>query len=52
LTGIAVYQACGIDVRLMEGDGFRRTRLVRDAGECTALSDEWKTKLIERGWTR
>lgn len=52
LTCIAVYQAYGIDVRLMEGDGFRRTRLVRDSRGCTTLSDEWKTRLIERGWQR
>jgi hypothetical protein len=50
LTCIGVYLSAGIDIRLMEADGFRRTRLVRDARECTALSDEWKQKLVERGW--
>lgn len=50
LACLAVYLPTGIDVRLMEGDGFRRTQLVRDAGECTALSDDWKLKLVERGW--
>jgi hypothetical protein len=46
LTCIAVYQAYGIDVRLMEGDGFRRTILVNDAAVCNAVSDEWMRKLV------
>jgi hypothetical protein len=37
LLCIAVYLSTGIDVRLMEADGFRRTRLVRDAVECGAV---------------
>lgn len=51
LRCVAVYLPSGIDVRLMEGDDFRRTRHVRDAIECTALSDQWKQKLTAVGWT-
>jgi hypothetical protein len=37
-------------VRLFEGADFRRTQLIRDAIESTAVSDDWKHKLLERGW--
>jgi hypothetical protein len=40
LRCLAVYLPSGIDVRLMEGDDFRRTRLMNDAVECTSMSDE------------
>ena len=33
LVCVAVYLPIGIDMRLLEADGFRRTRLVRDAPE-------------------
>ena len=36
-----------IDVRLMEGDDFRRTQLVRDAIESASVSVEWKRR---SGW--
>lgn len=47
---VAVYLPTGIDVRLMEGDHFRRTRLARDAREADTVSDEWLAALIGRGW--
>jgi hypothetical protein len=47
---LAVYLPIGIDLRLMEGEDFRRTRLVRDAIDCTTVSHEWKRKLVERTW--
>jgi hypothetical protein len=47
---LAVYLSTGIDVRLFEGADFRRTQLVRDAIESTALSDSWTRKLLEREW--
>ena len=46
----AVYLPSGVDVRLFEGDDFRRTQLVRDSPEVTALSDKWRAALLERGW--
>jgi hypothetical protein len=50
LRCVALYLPSGIDVRLFEGDDFRRTQLVRDAIESRSLSDVWKQKLEERGW--
>jgi hypothetical protein len=49
LVCLAVYLPIGVDVRLMEGMDFRRTRLVRDAIECTAVSDDWKTEVGRAG---
>ena len=46
----AHYLPVGIDVRIMEGNDFRRTQLVRDALETEALSHKWRTALIGRGW--
>ena len=40
----------GIDVRLMEADGFRRTQLVKDASAVEIVEQNWKTKLHEGGW--
>jgi hypothetical protein len=50
LRCLAVYLPTGIDVRLFEGADFRRTQLVRDAIESTAVSDGWKHNLLERDW--
>lgn len=50
LRCLAVYLPTGIDVRLFEAVDFRRTQLVRDSPELTALSDTWKVALIERSW--
>jgi hypothetical protein len=50
LRCIALYLATGIDLRLMEGEDFRRTQLLRDGPAVQELADEWRLKLIERGW--
>ena len=47
---LAVYLPSGIDVRLMEGDNFRRTQLVRDAPATEIVSKEWNAKLMGAGW--
>ena len=36
-------------MRLFEGAEFRRTQLVKDAIESTAVSDEWRHKLRAMG---
>jgi hypothetical protein len=46
----ARYLPNGIDMRLFEGDDFRRTQLVKDAIASTAVSEEWKQKLQAHGW--
>jgi hypothetical protein len=51
LRCVAQYLASGIDLRVLEGDGFRRTHLCRDAPEADALSEKWRQALLERGWT-
>jgi hypothetical protein len=46
------YLPIGIDLRLMEGVGdCRHTRLAREAPEAEGISQEWRTKLLECGWT-
>jgi hypothetical protein len=50
LRCIAHYLASGIDLRLLEGDAFRRTQLCRTAVEAEAVSTSWRTALVERGW--
>jgi hypothetical protein len=50
LRCVAIYLPVGIDVRLMERDGFRRTRLVRDSIETETVSHQWRTALLEHGW--
>jgi hypothetical protein len=50
LQCIALYLPGGIDLRLMEGEEFRRTQLLRDGPAVQELAEEWKVKLIERGW--
>jgi hypothetical protein len=47
---LTVYVPIGIDVRLMEGEGFRRTHLCKDAPEAHALSDKWRAALVSVGW--
>lgn len=50
LRCVALYLPIGIDLRLFEGADFRRTQLVRDAIESTAVSDGWKRKLEDHDW--
>ena len=51
LRWIAVYLPTGIDLRLMQGEEFRRTQLLRDGPAAQELTEEWRLKLRERGWT-
>jgi hypothetical protein len=48
---LAVYLPTGIDLRLMEGDEFRRTQLLKDGPAVEARAEEWRAKLREKGWT-
>ena len=50
LRCVAQYLPSGIDLRLLEGEGFRRTQLCRDAPEVEALSSRWRSSLRERDW--
>ena len=51
LVCLAVYLTHGVDVRLMEGEDFRRTQLCKDALEVEVLSHKWRTALIDVGWS-
>jgi hypothetical protein len=44
------YVPAGLDLRLIQGDEFRRTELHRDAEAANAKATEWKAALTERGW--
>jgi hypothetical protein len=46
------YLPTGIDVRLLEGDNFRRTQLCKIAPEVEKLSGEWLKALMDFGWIR
>lgn len=48
LRWIAVYLPTGIDLRLMQGEEFRRTQLLRDGAAAQELAKEWRLKLRER----
>jgi hypothetical protein len=48
LRCVAVYLPNGIDVKLFEGEDFRRTLLVRDSFAVAGLSHEWKQALMTR----
>jgi hypothetical protein len=50
LRCVVHYVPTGLDVRLLEGDDFRRTQLCRDAPAADRLSSQWKVALIQRGW--
>jgi hypothetical protein len=52
LRCVAVYLSTGIDLRLMEGDDFRRTTLCSDTPTLTAGADDWLRKLAQRGWVK
>jgi hypothetical protein len=49
LVCVTVYLPIGIDVRLLEGDGFRRTQLVKDAPAVEELAEKWRVALIKHG---
>jgi hypothetical protein len=50
LRCIVHYLSSGLDLRLLEGDGFRRTQLCKTAPEANELAEGWKKALVERGW--
>jgi len=50
LSSVTRYLPTGIDVRLLEGEDFRRTKLCRDALAVESLADAWRAALIDRGW--
>ena len=50
LRCVVRYVPSGRDLRLMQGDEFRRTELLKDAPSVDARSAEWRTALLERGW--
>jgi hypothetical protein len=50
LLCVARYLPTEIDLRLLEGDDFRRTELHRDADLAEIRSMGWRPALEERGW--
>lgn len=50
LRCIAVYLPTGIDMRLMEGDDFRRTQLVTNAPAAHKNAAKWQALLRSGGW--
>lgn len=50
LRCLAVYMPTGIDLRLMEGEDFRRTELLKDGPAVEARAEEWRGKLGGKGW--
>jgi len=40
----------GIDLRLMEGEDFRRTQLLNDGPAVEAKAEKWRAKLLAAGW--
>jgi hypothetical protein len=52
LRCVAVYLPTGIDLRLLEGADFQRTRLVPDKYMAERLSAEWASQLQGVGWSR
>ena len=51
LRCLAVYIPTGIDLRLTEGEDFRRTQLLRDGPAVETFAEEWKAKLRAAGWS-
>jgi len=47
----AFHLPAGIDLRLMEGDEFRRTHLSRTADEAEARAARWRAGLVAVGWS-
>jgi hypothetical protein len=52
LRCVAVAVATGIDLRLIEGDDFRRTALCADVAALTSGADDWLHRLVQRGWMK
>jgi hypothetical protein len=51
LRCVALYLPTGIDLRLIQGEEFRRTQLLRDGPAVQELAEEWRSKLRGSGWT-
>ena len=51
LRCLAVCMPTGIDLRLMEGEDFRRTQLLKDGPTVEARAEEWRGKLAGKGWS-
>jgi hypothetical protein len=51
LRCVTVYLPAGIDLRLFEGEDFRRTELLRDAPSVRFRASEWREMLGRRGWS-
>jgi hypothetical protein len=47
---VAQYLSTGIDLRLLEGDGFRKTQLCHSPTAANILAEQWRLALLERGW--
>lgn len=52
LRCVAGLLPTGIDLRLLERDDFRRTRLCADVPTLQQRADEWLRALIDRGWSK
>jgi hypothetical protein len=50
LRCVVRYMPHGVDLRLMQGDDFRRTELLKDAPRVEARAAGWLQKLRDRGW--
>jgi hypothetical protein len=40
----------GIDLRLMQGEDFRRTELLREGPAVEIRAEEWRGRPLEKGW--
>jgi hypothetical protein len=47
----AVYLSHDVDLRLFEGDDFRRTELIKEPERGEAHAEKWKVALLERAWS-
>jgi hypothetical protein len=50
LRWLAVYMPTGIDLRLMQGEDFRRTELLREGPAVEIRAEEWRGRPLEKGW--
>ena len=50
LRCVAQYLSIGIDLRLLEGQGFRRTQLCHSATAANILAEQWRLELLDSGW--
>lgn len=50
LRCIACHLPSGIDLRLLEGEEFRRTELFQEAPQLEQCAQLWRSKLTARGW--